>query len=271
MAQRSGSLYTFGFAGIICVCCAFILANAATVLKPRQEANAQLDILVNILGAVGHDVASLKKLSDDKVFSQFEREFQVLILDAENKETNRAFMDAELIKLGYPEPMVKGLNSGALLSKFESKKALMASKAGKDLASYDPQYKVIYVHQSETGNADAYVIPIEGFGLWNICKGYMALSTDLNTVQGVTFYEHKETPGLGALITTAKFQDDWKGKKILDKKGNLISITVAKGLGKGENQVDGLSGATLTGKGINKFLMEDLKRYEPYFKTLRRN
>lgn len=269
--QRKGNLYTFGFAGAICICCALILANAATVLKPRQEQNAELDVLVNILGAVGHDVTALKKQGAASVKDTFEKEFETLLLDANNQESTPDFMKTELGKLGYPKEKVDNWSTGALLNRFNAKKGMMARRAGKDLSSYDPGYKLVYVHKSG-GAPDAYVIPIQGFGLWDIIKGYLALDTDLNTVKGVTFYEHKETPGLGALVTEPWFMQNWKGKKILGPSGELVSISVAKGksLG-GEHSVDGISGATLTGNGINEFLLSDLQRYEPYFKTLRGN
>lgn len=269
--MRKGPLYTFVFSGIICVCCALILANAATLLKPKQDANVQLDVLVNILGAVGHDVVDLKKKPAPQIFELYKQEFQELLLDRNNQATNTDFMKTELKHLGYPEADIDALNAGALLSKFSAKMGMLADKAGKKLDGYDPGYKIVYVHQNE-GQPDAYVIPIQGFGLWDIVKGYLALETDLNTVKGVTFYEHKETPGLGAQVTEQWFQNNWKGKKILDESGNLVSITVAKGqTAEGPHQVDGISGSTLTGNGVNSFLMNDLNRYEPFFKTLRGN
>lgn len=268
--QRKSNLYTFGFAGAICVCCALILANAATILKPIQDQNAELDVLVNILGAVGHDSAALKTKGADHVKELFAKEFTTKLLDENNNESNEDFMKSELMTLGYPQEMIDSLLPGTLLARFNAKKGMLARKAGKKLDDYDPGYKLVYVHQ--TGGApDAYVIPIMGFGLWDIIKGYLALGTDLNTVKGVTFYEHKETPGLGARVTEAWFMDNWKGKKILNESGDLVSIAVAKGLGSGDHQVDGISGATLTGNGINQFVMQDLQRYEPYFKTLRGN
>jgi len=269
--ERKGDLYTFGFAGIICVFCSVILALAATGLKPLQDQNAELDVLVNILGAVGHDPAALKKEGAVAVKEQFAKEFQTKLLNASNQETSLDFMKTELIKVGYPEDMIDNLLPGTLLTRFEAKKGLMARKAGKKMDEYDPGYKMVYVHL-EDGQPDAYVIPVMGFGLWDIVKGYLALGTDLNTVKGVTFYEHKETPGLGARVTEQWFQANWKGKKTLSDGGELVSITVAKGdAASGVHQVDGISGATLTGNGINKFVKADLMRYEPYFKTLRGN
>ena len=105
--------------------------------------------------------------------------------------------------------------------------------------------------------------------------GYIALKTDLNTVAGIRFYKHIETPGLGAELAKPDHNEKWIGKKILDEDGSLVSVKVAKGNAEQthpqelEHYVDGISGATLTGKGINEFLKEDLETYEPYFKTRR--
>lgn len=267
--MRKGPLYTFVFAGIICVFCALILAEAATSLKARQEANVQLDVVVNILGAVGHDVAALKKRPANEIFDLYKQEFKEQLLDKENQSTTTDFMKEQLESLGYPKEDIEKLPTGALLTKFKDKMPMLAGKNGKSVEAYDPGYKVVYIHM-QNNQPDAYVIPIQGFGLWDIVKGYLALETDLNTVKGVTFYEHKETPGLGAQVTEQWFQNNWKGKKILDESGALVSITVAKGdTAQGEHQVDGISGSTLTGNGVNSFLMNDLKRYEPFFKTLR--
>ena len=269
MSNRRSDLYTFGFAGAICIFCAVILANAATLLKPRQQANIKLDIVTNILTAVGHDVAQLKEKPVDHIFKIYQDEIKVQLLDKNNVETSRDFMEVELAKLGYPKEELADLDSGLLLAKFNGKMNLLAKIAKEPQDEYDPQFKVIYVHKVQD-QVNAYVIPIQGYGLWDIIKGYVALDTDLNTIKGVTFYEHKETPGLGAVITADWFKEQFKGKKILDQNGHLTSVTVAKGKGRGgPHEVDGISGATLTGNGINQFLKADLGRYEPYFKTLR--
>jgi Na+-transporting NADH:ubiquinone oxidoreductase subunit C len=132
----------------------------------------------------------------------------------------------------------------------------------------DPNLLALYLSD------DAYCIPISGKGLWSTIKGYLAFEKDLNTVKGLTFYSHGETPGLGGEIEKDKFTKVWKGKTILDESGNLVSITIVKGKIKPdtkqiENKVDGISGATLTGKGINIFVMENLKKYQPYFSKQR--
>ena len=269
MSQRKGDFYTFAFAGIVCVVCALILSIAATSLKPRQEANVLHDLLMNLMASVGKSYEELAARPKSEIFSLFEKEFETRILDKNNNTVDRTFMESELAKIKYPAEELSGLSTGILLRRFNGKVGLLAARAKKPRAEYDPGFKVIYVYQP-SGAPEAYVIPIEGYGLWDLMKGYIALDLDLNTVKGISFYEHKETPGLGARVEEDWFKQSFIGKKILDDQGNLVSIQVAKGKSQGgPHVVDGISGATLTGDGVNEFLMRDLSQYEPYFKTLR--
>ena len=95
-------------------------------------------------------------------------------------------------------------------------------------------------------------------GLWGILYGYLAISGDLNTIVGLEFYQHKETPGLGAEVDNPKWKALWRGKKIYDENGEIL-IKVMKGKVDNTNemstyQVDGLSGATLTSNGVSNLL-----------------
>ena len=137
----------------------------------------------------------------------------------------------------------------------------------------DPDLLPVFVNQ-DGDDVMAYCIPIQGKGLWSTIKGYLALENDLNTVKGITFYSHGETPGLGGEVDKDWFKDGFIGKVILDDSGNLVSIHIVKGKLRGgesdlEHKVDGISGSTLTTKGINNFIKATLERYEPYFTTVR--
>ena len=101
-------------------------------------------------------------------------------------------------------------------------------------------------------------MPVRGYGLWGILYGYLAISNDLNTIVGLEFYEHKETPGLGAEIDNPAWKALWNGKKLFDEEGNLL-IEVIKGKVAANDmestyKVDGLSGATLTSNGVTNLL-----------------
>lgn len=269
MSKPKGDMYTFVFAGAICIFCALILSISATALKPRQEANVKLDIVVNLMSSVGIDEAEMGKLSSEDVFKRFDQDFETLLLNRENVPQNTDFMKAELETLGYPAEELGTLDTGTLLRRFNAKVSLMARKADKSAEDYDPGYKLVYKYKPG-GDLKAYVIPIDGYGLWDIVKGYIALEPDLVTVKGISFYEHKETPGLGARIVEPWFKNNYKGKKIRNEKGELVSVMIAKGEAPKGNlhMVDGISGATLTGTGINQFIKEDLKNYESYFKSV---
>ena len=120
-----------------------------------------------------------------------------------------------------------------------------------------------------------YAIPIAGKGLWGTMYGYFAIEPDAETVKGITFYRHKETPGLGAEVDKEWFKNNFVGKKLIDDQGSLVSIEVVKGYVSDTDpasmhKVDGISGATITGKGVTTFLKSDLQKYEPYFAKIRK-
>ena len=132
------------------------------------------------------------------------------------------------------------------------------------------------IYQSRENNkVTGYAIPIAGKGLWGTMYGYFAIEPDAETVKGITFYKHKETPGLGAEVDKDWFKNNFIGKKLTDKNGELVSIEVVKGyVSKTDpdalHKVDGISGATITGTGLTTFLKSDLEKYEPYFPRVRR-
>tara|TARA_Y100001935_G_C17309468_1_gene514763 strand:- start:656 stop:1342 length:687 start_codon:yes stop_codon:yes gene_type:complete len=126
------------------------------------------------------------------------------------------------------------------------------------------------------GKVDAYAIPISGYGLWSTLYGYFSVDGDGTTVRGITFYEHGETPGLGAEVEAKWFQDNFIGKKIATVAGEFKSVGIVKGKvanvvskDQAPYYVDGISGATVTSNGVNDFLKEALLRYETFAKKLR--
>ncbi|MBT3495680.1 MAG: FMN-binding protein [Candidatus Marinimicrobia bacterium] len=121
---------------------------------------------------------------------------------------------------------------------------------------------------------EGYAIPISGKGLWSTLYGYLALESDGKTVKGITFYKHGETPGLGGEVEKKWFTNNYKQKKIVDENGVLVSIQAMKGKADPSSadfyhEVDGVSGATMTTKGLNLFLKENLQNYDSYFQQIR--
>ena len=121
----------------------------------------------------------------------------------------------------------------------------------------------------------AYAIPLEGKGLWSTLYGYLALEKDGSTIMGITFYAHKETPGLGAEISKPWFSDNFKGKKLLDQSGSLASVKVFKGKAKDsglpeDHVVDGISGATITADGVTDLIKHCAEVFDPFLSKIRK-
>ncbi len=119
-----------------------------------------------------------------------------------------------------------------------------------------------------------YSIPISGKGLWSTIYGYIALEPDGKTVKGITFYKHGETPGLGGELEKEWFTSNYKGKQIYNDEGELVSVEIVKGQVNQNDlnaihQVDGISGSTLTCKGMNRFIANDLKTYKPFLERVK--
>lgn len=113
-----------------------------------------------------------------------------------------------------------------------------------------------------------YAFPISGKGLWSMLYGYLSLESDLETIAGISFYKHGETPGLGAEIEKPWFLSQFAGKKLY-KDGASADFSVVKpGSELSESSVDGISGATLTGKGVEALLRKDAVAYAEYFNSL---
>jgi len=133
-------------------------------------------------------------------------------------------------------------------------------------------HKLFSIRDVETSKAYAYVYPIIGKGLWSTLYGYLSVTPSGNRIIGITFYKHGETPGLGAEIEKNWFRKNFIGKELY-KNGNFKGITVAKG--KSENElgyknnkkhiVDGISGATITSKGVEKMLASEPLKYHKFF------
>ncbi len=256
--MRQGNAYTLIFLTAVALVASLGLALAAQMLKDRQDLLRQADMKRNILIAAGFmecyaDAGESRREMDPGVCTDvhlyYEAHMRAVLLDHRGDAVDEPETRPELV-----DP---------------------AREADKPLENrrYPVFLRVDLIEGRET--ASAYCIPIYGKGLWSSLYGYLALESDLNTVRGLTFYRQGETPGLGAEIQSRWFQEEFKGKTILDAKGRLVSITVLKGKTdpsspQAAHQVDGISGATLTTRGVTELLMKSLSMYEPYFTMIRR-
>lgn len=130
---------------------------------------------------------------------------------------------------------------------------------------------------SEGGQLQQVILPVYGKGLWSTMYGFLALSADLTTVRGFGFYQHGETPGLGGEIDNKGWLAGWPGKSVYDAQGevtlHLIKGPVDPGSPDARHQIDGISGATLTSRGVSNLIAYWLgdNGYKPFLEKLRRN
>ena len=238
--MRQSKLYIVIYAGVLTIVCGGLLALASEGLKEKQQFNIDMEQKKNILSTViaieeGVDINQLYA----KRVKAFVVDFQGNIKEgAQPKDVNLA--------VEYKKPREQ-----RLLPVYEFK------------------------NETDSSKTDYAVLPVYGYGLWNNIWGFVALKSDLNTVQGVKFQHAGETPGLGARIESdEEVQNRYKGKTIFDQ-DKLVSVTMMKGEGndysKNQHRVDGMSGATLTGKGVNNMLLDYFQAYENYMKKNKKN
>jgi Na+-transporting NADH:ubiquinone oxidoreductase subunit C len=244
--------YVMGFAVGVCVVISAALALTATALKPIQDAAAEFDRQKNVMMAAGlatpDDTRSRSEL--EKLYQERVKEFVV------NTKTGEVLAD-------------KAAKDAVELNK-------AAAKADKDDKTASSRFRVVATTRDAAGKLESVVLPISGKGLWSTIYGYLALEGDLAHVRGVTFYKHGETPGLGGECENPVWCAQWKGKSILDEQKKLVGITVKKGKvdpaipAEKAHKVDGLSGATITCNGINRFVIADLQTFDSYLSSLRK-
>lgn len=248
--------YTIVFATVVCVVCALLVSVAAVMLQPRQKANARLYMEKNVLIAAG-----LVKPGEDVSRQQVERFFQT---DVRARLVD--FATGELL----PEDRTNARDYDQRAARNDpgASRAAPPNNAG---IGRMPTSGVVYL-VGRDGKVEQVVIPLEGLGMWGTMYGFMALDRDASTIRGLTYYEHKETPGLGGEIGNPAWLALWQGRKAYDEQG-LPRITVIKGAAgppeKDPLKVDGMSGATITSNAITRltqFWLGD----EGYGKFLRR-
>ncbi|EAT13243.1 Na(+)-translocating NADH-quinone reductase subunit C [Bermanella marisrubri] len=239
---------TITVAVLLCLVCSVIVSGAAVSLKPKQVQNKLVDKKKNILAAAG--------LLQDGM--SVEEQFKQVTTRIVNLETGEYATEAELEELaaaGYPKARFdqrKLANDPSFSDKLSKKDDPAGIKRKED-------YAAVYLIEKE-GQVDRIILPVHGAGLWSTLYGFVALEGNAKTIAGLGFYAHAETPGLGGEVDNPSWKAQWEGKKIHDDQGD-VAIDVVKGTvnpssPNAENQVDGLSGATLTSNGV-----ENLMRY----------
>jgi Na+-transporting NADH:ubiquinone oxidoreductase subunit C len=251
--DKDSKAYTLGVAAILCLVCSIFVAGAAVGLKPIQQAAKAEDVKRNILRTVGLWAPGV---NIDEAFRQVEPR----VISMETHE----FVEG-IDPLSYD--MIKAAKTTG---------QNIPIPRAEDIASIGakPKYAVVYLVRDEAGALRSIILPISGYGLWSTLYGFLALEPDANTVIGLNFYQHAETPGLGGEVDNPRWKALWAGKKVYDEQGQvalgLIKGTVAPDAPGAEFKVDALSGATLTGNGVThalQYWMSD-QGYRPFLQKL---
>lgn len=254
MANQQTAKYTITVTLIMCIVASILVAGSAVLLRPHQAANKALDFKRNVLS-----IAGILK-ADQSIEEQF-KQVEVKIVDLETGRFTDAIADVE--KFDQNASAKKPETSDKLTSEEDLAKIIRREK-----------YAKVFLVNDANGLAKV-ILPVRGYGLWSTMSGFVALDKDFNTVLGLGFYSHAETPGLGGEIDNPKWKEIWIGKKIYSATGD-VKIDVIKGhvdaaTAEAEYKVDGLSGATLTSNGVRnlmKFWMGD-KGYKSFLTNLK--
>lgn len=233
--------YTVVFATVVCVVCAALIALAAVLTKPAQVANALLYKEKNVLLAAGllEPGAAVGTAQVEAIFRQH---IQARLVDLKTGDL-----------LPSDASDARRYDQRAAREDPATSRVAPANTAG---IRRLPHRAVVYLIRKE-GKTDQVVIAIEGLGMWGQIYGFMALAPDGNTIRGLTYYDQRETPGLGGEIANPSWQALWRGRKAFDADWN-VGIQVIKGqAGTPEVDplhVDGLSGSTITSKAITQLV-----------------
>lgn len=221
----------------VCLSCSIVVASAAVGLRPLQVANQEADRIRNIvevsgLAQPGSDImaafsqieASVIRLSDGTVVTD---------LDAASFDIERASKDPSMSR---------------------------ALSRGEDLANIkrQPEHMPVYIVRDDAGAVKTLILPVHGAGLWSTLYGFLAIEGDFKTTQGLKFYQHAETPGLGGEVDNPNWRSLWRGKVVYDAQWQP-RIELAKGSVDASDpnaihKVDGLAGATLTTRGVENLI-----------------
>lgn len=266
--KKNEPLNVIILAVIVCVVCSLVVSTAAVGLKSLQDANVALDRKVNLLQVTGFEDLG----SADDINTLFGERFEVQIIDLETGQPAVEEAMTALDKAGK-----KVASKEEMLEKFDQ---VWASKSKKETVSdrlsknddiiqikYREKFSHVYILKSEEGEIEKYVFPVRGYGLWSMMKGFLAVEPDLETIAGLTFYDHGETPGLGGEIKSPKFKAQWPGKKIYGEQGD-VRVQVVKAAPDDEYSIDALTGATITSNGVSKMMEYWLgeQGFGPYIK-----
>ncbi|MBC6428626.1 MAG: Na(+)-translocating NADH-quinone reductase subunit C [Cellvibrionales bacterium] len=239
----------------VCLVCAIVVSVAAVTLQPAQQANIERDRQMNILAAAG--------LYDPTrpVADQF-AQIQTRVVDLRTGRYSDAIDPATYNPL-------QAAKTPELSASFADLGTPDKAKIGRR-----EHHALVYLVTADNGTLDKLILPIRGYGLWSTLQGFVALESDLNTIAGLGFFAHAETPGLGGEVDNPAWKASWIGKQLFA--ADQLAIQVIKGKVVPTNpaanhQIDGLAGATLTTRGVHnliRFWLGD-QGFAPYLQNLK--
>lgn len=259
MSAKNSNVSTAVTALILCLVCSVMVSAVAVGLKSKQQENARLDLNKNIL--VAADMYDPETDSSSVIPERF-ADFDVRLV---NLQTGKFATDQEISAAGIND--VDGYDASKA-----ARTPYLSTSLADDIAKIGgkPNFAKVYLAKNANGEIDQIVLPIHGAGLWGPIFGLLTLDKDLNTVKGVNFYQHKETPGLGSRIEEPQWQETWVDKELYNEDGSRKIAVVKAGTAR-EGQVDGISGATLTIRGVNNLLQYWIGEdgYKPFLDNLK--
>lgn len=254
--NKNSTAYTVVFAAVVCLVCGVAVASAAVVLREQQEINKVIDKKSKVLSASG--LLPEGKVTAEEVSRLYDENVTPKVYD---------------LKTGQ-------LAAGVDAATFDQKQAMKDVETSVS-APPNPAQVMRIPHQAlvyeigKGGKTDSLVLPVEGKGLWSTLYGFLALSVDTSTIQGLIFYQHGETPGLGGEVDNPRWQQLWADRKPFNDKYEPVIAVIKGQAGTSQDDphhVDGLSGATITSRGVTDLLQFWLGKhgYGPTLETYRK-
>ena len=246
MSERESIGQVLRVALAVCIVCSVVVSAAAVMLRPAQESNRAIDRQRNMLVAAGLLPAGAGR---EEVLAAAAR-------------VQPRLADLLTGRFAVPGPGVPDVSGYEPLQAARDPARSDALDAEQDIAGIRrrERYAVVYIVERE-GQLERIILPVRGYGLWSTLHGFLALEGDGNTVAGLGFYAHGETPGLGGEVDNPRWKARWHGKQVYHPGGygHDVALEVLKGLAPvagpdARHQVDGLSGATLTSRGVSRML-----------------
>jgi Na+-transporting NADH:ubiquinone oxidoreductase subunit C len=256
--------HTFLVAFLLCVVCSVLVSGAAVGLRDRQQEQRALDRQKNILMAAG--LLEHRRVGRAKVEELYQRVEEIRV----------DLQTGEIVGPEHPDY--------DKMPDYDQRQAVRDPEMRVEIPArrlpgirYREKISSVYLVKDEQGQTSQIVLPVYGRGLWSTLYGFLALNYhDIRVIEGLTFYEHGETPGLGGEVDNEAWKAQWKGKKAFDEDGT-VQVGVARGAVRPDSpmadyQVDGLSGATITSNGVEDLLQYWLgdHGFGPYLENVRR-